>query len=757
MSTPSKYSNEQLSQWKREINAIPIVASRVSGQREGAEFVANCPFHQEKTPSFKVYRGDDGVWLFKCFGCQANGNVFQFVERFDKISFTEAVQNVLEQGGTIDPAAVDVQPRKKPDVTFPASHFVAAQRALEESTAGQKWLADRGITMETARRFHLGFMQDASPICGPAKATWNHPWRDKGWILFPTLTDDDTVVCAIKLRSLVSKKETIDGKVVFGIVRAKNTATMLFNLREVNDLEDVFVVEGEPDTLVIAQTSGTPVVGLPSSGYKISAAESEVLKMAKRRFLAGDNTVDGIKAMDRLWKDFGRNTFMIRWPDGVKDANDALLQMGEEKFVGVLDDLKQEAVNRGTWKELTKKEADAPAAAAEIVTHTADTVTPKRLKWLWPDRVTSNKITLYAGNPDNGKSLAAIDLAAHVTTGMNFPDCQNSLPPSEVLMLLGEDDEDDTAVPRLMAAGANLKKIHFPEGVSRPNVSEGSEVRLDIDLPALESVLDKHPAIRLLVIDPISSYLGDVNMIAEQSVRSVLTPLRLMAMRHNVAVLFVMHLNKKSELDAISRVGGAMAFIGVARSAWLFIRDESTEDGEQKDSFTMCRMKSNLTASKGGGIAYSVKQKPIALPDEPESVWVPHVVWGEKINKSADDSLGRTASKREGSGRPPDVEHGLEAATHWLSTFLTGGPRWSKDVFERAREEKAITRATLLRAQIALGVEPHKQGKKWMWALTPMNAKAAAEPQDERDETEAEPTASVHLPDGAVGRAFELK
>lgn len=270
--------------------------------------------------------------------------------------------------------------------------------------------------------------------------------------------------------------------------------------------------------------------------------------------------------------------------------------------------------------------------------------------------------------------------------------------------------------------------------------------------------MDTHPAIRLIVIDPISSYLGNVNMIAEQSVRSVLTPLRLMAMRRNVAVLSVMHLNKKSELDAISRVGGAMAFIGVARSAWLFIRDESSEEGEVKDSFTMCRMKSNLTASKGGGMSYSISSRPV-MTDEGE-VFAPYIVWGEKINKSADDSLGRTGSKRE-PGRPVNSDSDLQRAIAYLQDALRDGARWNKELKEEAKEKHDITVRTLERAKGQLKVAARKDGKKWMWELAPVIATAAtiatAEALAGIARTEAVPAASEEPPEAAVEREFGFK
>src|SRR4029077_4606252 len=155
-------------------------------------------------------------------------------------------------------------------------------------------------------------------------------------------------------------------------------------------------------------------------------------------------------------------------------------------------------------------------------------------------------------NPDNGKSLAANSIAAICSTGQTFPDLPNMIPPSDVLMMLGEDDLEDTAIPRLMAAGADLSKIHFIDGVLRGN--QDGEPQLDVDMPALEAKVQEFPNARLLIIDPISNFLGGTSMFGEQDVRAeILVPLKNLAAKYNVAVVIVMHLNKKAELDAISR------------------------------------------------------------------------------------------------------------------------------------------------------------------------------------------------------------
>lgn len=346
-----KFSNEDLTRWKQEINAGPVIASRMTLQRENTEYVGLCPFHAEKTPSFKVYRMDDGVWAYKCFGCGANGNVFQFIQKMDSISFQQAVEKVLEIAGVtgwesgkvqVDKTFGQILDNSKELATFPYSQYMRTEQALNDSPAGQKWVTDRGITMETARRFHVGFVQDATSVAGTS-----HPWAKQGWVLFPTLSDDGQRVTAVKYRSLVGKKEMIDGKVVSGILRAQNTATILYNLREVNPMEDVWVVEGEPDTLVISQM-GFPCVGYPSAQYSPTDKERDTIMLqAKRRFLAGDSDGVGAAAMDKLWKELRENTFRIKWPEGRKDANDTLLNTcgGDlDKFSELLNKLKSEAL-----------------------------------------------------------------------------------------------------------------------------------------------------------------------------------------------------------------------------------------------------------------------------------------------------------------------------------------------------------------------------------------------------------------------------
>lgn len=392
-----------------------------------------------------------------------------------------------------------------------------------------------------------------------------------------------------------------------------------------------------------------------------------------------------------------------------------------------------------------------PTGPSEMVTRTGDTIEPEIIRWLWRDRIPLGKITLFAGNPDNGKSLAANSIAARVTTGGAFPDnlLNETRKPAEVLMLIGEDDLADTAVPRLMSAGADMKKIFFIEITKR---EADPEVRLDMDIAGIEMVLEAHPDIRLLVIDPISNYLGDVNMVAEQEVRRILIPLKRMADRKNVAVILVMHLNKKNELEAISRVGGAMAFIGVARCSWLFIRDASSDEGEVKETFTMARIKNNLAKASGSGLSYEIKATEVFIPKENVKVWTPYVEWGSSVNMTADDAIAAKQGKlKSGSQEPqkaPAKDSDLDTAVNWLAHALqsggedkTPGTVSAKWLEEHAKEEEGISLITLRRAKKFLHVSADKVGKEWVWTLAPMNETAETIKGDDGaspDQTEME-------------------
>ncbi len=149
-----------------------------------------------------------------------------------------------------------------------------------------------------------------------------------------------------------------------------------------------------------------------------------------------------------------------------------------------------------------------PRGPSPIVICLAD-VEPREVDWLWPGRIPAGRITLLVGKPGEGKSFLTTDLAARVSTGTPWPDgspCHRG----SVLLLSAEDDPGDTIRPRLDAHYADASRVHMLSAVRR-RTTEGTlrdTVFTLADVEALERTLAGIPDCRLVVIDPIGSYLG---------------------------------------------------------------------------------------------------------------------------------------------------------------------------------------------------------------------------------------------------------
>lgn len=151
----------------------------------------------------------------------------------------------------------------------------------------------------------------------------------------------------------------------------------------------------------------------------------------------------------------------------------------------------------------------APAtntAVSELVIKRASEITPQPVMWLWPGRIAIGKLTLIAGEPGLGKSQIATALVAAVTTGGQWPHQEGRAPLGNAIILSAEDGVADTIVPRLHAAQANCERAYIISAVR--NHDRLRTFNLQADLALLEQTIDRIGDVRLVVIDPISSYMG---------------------------------------------------------------------------------------------------------------------------------------------------------------------------------------------------------------------------------------------------------
>jgi AAA domain len=330
-------------------------------------------------------------------------------------------------------------------------------------------------------------------------------------------------------------------------------------------------------------------------------------------------------------------------------------------------------------------------AAAEIVDVRADNVIIKPVEWLWRGRIPKNKLTMFDGDPDLGKSVVTIDIAARVSTGRPFPDdapCEVG----NVLIVNVEDGIEDTIVPRLKAHGADLSRIFIFSSV--PDDRGGTRLlELPQDIVILENKVIERD-ISLVIIDPVLTMLGgDSNK--DQDARKALTPIRDLAERRGVAVVCIRHLNKSVGLKAIQRGGGNMGLIGVARAGSFFA--EHPDDDTLK---VMAAHKSNL-AEKPPSLSYRIVSSEVHD--------TARVEWVGVTDHDANSLASGPASPAERSK--------LDEAKEFLSDELADRPMWAKQVLKDARDA-GIAQATLYSAKTRLRVRSEKIGVKgWQWSL----------------------------------------
>ena len=196
------------------------------------------------------------------------------------------------------------------------------------------------------------------------------------------------------------------------------------------------------------------------------------------------------------------------------------------------------------------------------VVQSLSSVTRERVSWIWDRRIARRKLNITAGEPGEGKSTLTLDVTARVTRGAAWPDGGHA-PQGTVLLLSAEDGLGDTIAPRLDAAGADSSQVHALTAVRS---IDGKDRHLDLsrDLPQLEAAIQQvHPL--LVVIDPLSAYLGKTDSWKDSEVRSLLSPLAAMADRYNCAIVGVMHLSKSSGRKALHRLLGSIGFSAAAR------------------------------------------------------------------------------------------------------------------------------------------------------------------------------------------------
>jgi hypothetical protein len=651
-------------------------------RKAGAGWCCKCPAHDDRNPSLSIRAGDDGRALVCCHaGCSVDAVCGAIGLRPADLFTPDPSRRNGHAPKTRRRGDGDETTRK------PARGGDSVTVA-SDATGGRTFPTARDAVAELERRH------------GPRSAAWTYHNADGepvGLVVrWNTPTGKDV--------RPVSRKADGSGWCIGGMPEPRP----LYALPELLATpagSRVYVTEGEK-AADAARAVG--LVATTSPHGSKSAGKADWSPLAGREVVilpdhddAGERYADDVArlatAAGAKWVRIVRLAAL--WAELPKGGDMAdLVQHGRESGRG--DDAIRADVEALADRTPATMPKPAPINGAPVIVRLSE-VKPEPVEWLWPGRIALGKLTLIAGDPGLGKSFLTLDMAARVSRGWAWPDAPDAAaPPGGVVLLSAEDGIADTIRPRLDAAGADVDRIVAVEAIRTVGDHGRESARtfdLSRDLPALEWAIQSVDGCRLVVIDPVTAYLGGVDSHKNAEIRGLLAPLGAIAEQHRVAVVAVTHLNKSGGGPAIYRTMGSLAFAAAARAAWAVSKDK--DDPRRR---LVLPLKNNI-APDMGGLAYRIE--PVGAGGCPVVTWEP-----DPVNVSADDALA--------ADRGDDERTERDDAAEWLRDYLGDGPKLARDVLTESKAA-GFSKRTIDRAKRVACVRTRKEafGGGWVWAL----------------------------------------
>jgi RecA/RadA recombinase len=391
-------------------------------------------------------------------------------------------------------------------------------------------------------------------------------------------------------------------------------------------------------------------------------------------YIATDNDQAGNNAAEKLAELISKEKSVYRFLPQEKDWNEDLIN---ERNGLPTDDYVTIGVRKPKYH--TKS---VPMICMNDVEQT-------EVDWLWYPYIPFGKLTIVQGNPGEGKTFFAMQLAAACTNQKFLPDME-PFEPFNMIFQTAEDGLGDTVKPRLVSSGADLNRVL---------VIDDSDNPLSLADDRIEKAIRENNA-RLMVIDPLQAFLGaNVDMNRANEVRPIFRKLADIAQSTGCAIVMIGHLNKASGTQSTYRGLGSIDIAAVVRSI-LFV-------GKVKDDPTtrvIVHEKSSL-APPGQALAFS-------LGDQKGFRWI------GAYDISAEDLLA--------GGEGTKAELKQEQAMKLIYELLSDGREVSvaelnKEAIERGISERTVR---MVRNSMKEKLESERRGKDWWIWLKRQNETA---------------------------------
>ena len=391
-------------------------------------------------------------------------------------------------------------------------------------------------------------------------------------------------------------------------------------------------------------------------------------------YIATDNDEAGNNATEKLAELIPQEISVYRFLPQAKDWNEDLIN---ERNGLPTDDYVTIGVRKP--KEIPKS---VPMICINDVEQT-------EVDWLWYPYIPFGKLTIVQGNPGEGKTFFAMQLAAACTNQKFLPDME-PFEPFNMIFQTAEDGLGDTVKPRLLSSGADLQRVLVIDDTENP---------LTLADDRIEMAIRENNA-RLMVIDPLQAFLGaNVDMNRANEVRPVFRKLADIAQSTGCAIVMIGHLNKASGTQSTYRGLGSIDIAAVVRSI-LFV-------GKVKDDPTtrvIVHEKSSL-APPGQALAFS-------LGDQKGFRWI------GAYDISAEDLLA--------GGEGTKAELKQEQAMKLIYEFLSDGREVSVAELNKEAIERGISERTVRLAKNSMKdkLDSERRGKDWWIWLKRQNETA---------------------------------
>jgi len=482
------FSKDSLELLKSRIDLVEVLSPYMKLQRSGAAYKGLCPFHEEKSPSLIIQRGDSH---YHCFGCGAHGDAIQFLMTHLKMSFVEAVENLADRFHVqLEEVKGDDKPKGPPKAALKD----ALERACQfyqfyllhtmEGHGALDYLYSRGITLDFINQFQLGLAPKIPQIF--LKSMWEQKISNavleeaglftKGREFFSdriTIPIRDAVGSVIGFSARKYKTDTFGGKYINTsetplFKKSKVLFGLSFSRKTIAKERKALIVEGQIDALRLIYSGYNWTVAGQGTAFGEDQAKELIHLGVRQVFLALDGDSAGQEAAVKIGSIFqkeGIDVLVLTLPEKC-DPDLVLQEKGPEEWQKLID----KSVDYLTFlvAHMSKTiNTQSPAGKNEFVQSIA-----KRIReWDHPlmvheslrklARLTQTPESII-GSPEQNVPQVHIKRSASVTFTEVDPDRILEADLLRWLLLMGE-----SCAELLPIAEANLTLQHFRIAASR--------------------------------------------------------------------------------------------------------------------------------------------------------------------------------------------------------------------------------------------------------------------------------------------------